>query len=101
MFLSLSIAMGLMSPGKTSPVQGPIAKEYEDQLIQLRNEVSDLESRIVFLEEKVEHLNVNDDEDPMKNIDSKVKCSFSLKVCFLMVCSVSLMTSVTTAKKQT
>jgi hypothetical protein len=93
--------MGLMSPGKTSPVQGPIAKEYEDQLIQLRNEVSDLKGRIGSLEERMGHMNVTDDEDPVKNIDLKVKCSFSLKVCFLLVCSVSLMASVTTAKKQT
>lgn len=78
-------------------------KEYEDQLTQLRKENFNLKLRIYFLEERMGHMNAADDkEDPVKkNIELKVKFSFSLKVCFLLVYAVSLTAKVTTAKKQT
>jgi hypothetical protein len=64
-------------------------KEYEDQLSQLKKENFNLKLRIYFLEERMGHMSCADDkEDPVKkNIELKVKCSFSLRVC---VCAITV-----------
>jgi hypothetical protein len=59
--------------------------------------------RITYYEEKMRYMYATDDKDhPVKkNIELRVKCSFSSKECFLYVYAVSLKSMVTTAKKQT
>ncbi|PSN39824.1 hypothetical protein C0J52_19185 [Blattella germanica] len=66
--------MGIRSPGKTSPIRGRTMKEYEEQLSQLKKENFNLKLRIYFLEERMGHMNGQDDkEDPVKkNIELKV-----------------------------
>jgi hypothetical protein len=90
-FLFFSIDSGdEWSLGKSSQVRHYTVKEYEDHLHQLRNENFHLKLRIYFLEQGTTHPNAaNNKQDPMdKNVDLKVKCSFSFKsVLFIGLCS--------------
>jgi hypothetical protein len=81
-------------------MQGRTVKEYEAQLTQLQRQNFNLKLRLYLLEERMGYMHATDDmEDPVKMF--MVKCSFSLKVCFLLVYAISLTAKVTTAKKQT
>jgi hypothetical protein len=94
------VTLGLRSPGKTSPIRGRTMKEYEDQLSQLKKENFNLKLRIYFLEERMGHMSSADDkDDPVKkNIELKVKCSFSLKV-FVCAASVTALKNIKRAVK--
>jgi hypothetical protein len=81
-YFSLSIVtMDLPSMWDTSPIQCHTVKEYQEKLDKLKKENFKLKRRISFLEERMGYMYATDDkDDPVKkNIELRVKCSFSSK----------------------
>jgi hypothetical protein len=67
----------------TSSIQCHTVKEYQAEIKRLNNIILRLKQRIFFLEEITGYVTLDKDDPVKKNIELRVKCSFSSKLCFL------------------